>query len=77
MKLQPQVNKKRRDNNGALAKHRQFLARLSQSKIEASEENMLKGKLTELKTQNFKARAAEQRDKINNLKATDDLLEEA
>lgn len=38
---------------------------------------MLNEKLSDLKTQNFKQRAAEQRTKINNLKATDDLIEEA
>ena len=38
---------------------------------------MLNEKLSDLKTQNFKQRAAEQREKINKLKATDDLIEEA
>lgn len=38
---------------------------------------MLKEKLDDLKTQNFKQRAAEQREKINKLKATDDLINEA
>ena len=38
---------------------------------------MLNEKLSDLKTQNFKQRAAEQREKINKLKVTDDLIEEA
>ena len=38
---------------------------------------MLQEQLNELKTQNFKDKAAEQREKINKLKATDDLIEEA
>jgi hypothetical protein len=38
---------------------------------------MLEDQLRGLKTQNFRDKAAEQRDKINNLKHTDDLLDEA
>lgn len=38
---------------------------------------MLTEQLRDLKTQNFKDKAADQREKINNLKQTDDLLEEA
>lgn len=38
---------------------------------------MLEEQLKDLKTQNFKDKAAEQREKINNLKHTDDLLDEA
>lgn len=35
---------------------------------------MLHAKLAEMKTQNFKDRAAEQRSKINKLKETDELI---
>lgn len=38
---------------------------------------MLTEQLQDLKTQNFKEKAAEQREKINKLKETDDLIEEA
>lgn len=38
---------------------------------------MLEEQLKDLKTQNFRDKAAEQREKINNLKHTDDLLDEA
>ncbi len=38
---------------------------------------MLTEQLKELKTQNFREKAAEQRDKIHKLKETDDLIEEA
>ena len=38
---------------------------------------MLTEQLKELKTQNFREKAAEQRDKIHKLKETDELIEEA
>jgi len=38
---------------------------------------MLKEKLDDLKSHNFKAKAAEQREKINKLKDTDELIAEA
>ena len=50
---------------------------LETRKIQDREDTMLKDKLSELKTQNFKQRAADQREKINKLKGTDDLIEEA
>lgn len=65
------------DPNNALAKHRAFLRRLEIQKVEAREDDMLKTKLDDLKSHNFKARAAEQREKINNLKDTDQLIAEA
>lgn len=53
------------------------MKRLELQKVEAREDQMLKEKLDDLKSHNFKARAAEQREKINKLKDTDDLIAEA
>ena len=50
---------------------------LETKKIQDREDTMLHEKLSDLKTQNFKQRAADQRTKINNLKETDDLIQEA
>lgn len=50
MKLMPTVNKKKRDPNSALARHKLFLKKLEQSKIDAKEETLLKEKLADLKT---------------------------
>jgi len=50
---------------------------LEAKKNQEREDMMLTEQLRDLKTQNFKDKAADQREKINNLKQTDDLLEEA
>jgi len=50
MKLLPQVNKKRRDPNNALAKHRAFLKMLETSKTQVREDTMLHEKLKDMKT---------------------------
>lgn len=42
------------DPNSALAKHRAFLKMLETKKIQDREDQMLRDKLDELKTQNFK-----------------------
>jgi hypothetical protein len=65
------------DPNSALAKHRAFLKMLETRKIADREDQMLAEKLGDLKTANFKQRAADQREKINQLKGTDELIEEA
>ena len=65
------------DPNSALAKHRAFLKMLETKKIQDREDTMLTEKLNDLKTQTFKQRAADQREKINKLKETDELIQEA
>lgn len=70
-KLQPRQQKKKRDPNSILVRHKKFLHELEQNKIADRENAMIEEHNAGVKMNKFKEQATKQREKIKALKAQD------